>query len=124
MQESRFTEKQMVAIKELVERKLIVSDLDEVSSSYDARKVALYITSIKEVKDKNGNYMAFLKASDTKEKEVNIVVFSSYWKYLKVKLKENKPFLINTYEKKGSFLLGFKRWVSHRQEIERAVFCL
>lgn len=84
-----------------------VENIEKVNSN---RRLACIIISKKEIVDKNGNLMAFLKIRDVDGKEADITVFASAYEFLRKDLKSGNVHLLkikrNNYNGKEGFILN------------------
>jgi len=67
--------------------------------------IGVVIEKVRQIKDKNGNYMCFMSVSDDTYMLDSVVVFSSYYTKLSWIIEEGKPVLITGKKNQGSFLV-------------------
>jgi len=117
---SLFSEEKINMFKEMNKRGLIKYSFDDVSSA--SRKVPVELESVRVIKDKNGNEMAFVSISDIKGNKASIPVFASYWKYIKTYFLNDHLYLFNLYrDDRGSILFGKKEYTISEHQILKMV---
>lgn len=117
---SLFTKDKIDAFKALRDKNLIVMNFNEVTNV--SRKVPVILNSVRILKDKNDNSMAFITIEDITGKSVSVPVFASYWQHVSDSFIQDKLFLINLYkDDRDSFLFGQKAFVTNKAQVERMI---
>jgi len=105
-------------INEKVRQGKCVSCFADVRKYKDISKVVpVYISSIREYKDKNGNNMGFISLEDRAGEEIVVPVFASCYQFLADKLAPDFLALMllyntdDTYHGGQQIMLGVKKWV-------------
>ena len=95
-----------------------VNDFSEVRKfKYVSKVVPVYISSVREYKDKNGNVMGFLSLEDRNGEETVIPIFASCYQFVSEKIAPDTLALIllynsdDTYHGGEQLMFGTKKWV-------------
>ena len=96
-----------------------VSSFNDVRKFKDVSKVVpVYISSIREYKDKNGNNMGFLSLEDRTGDEITVPVFASCYQFVADKLSPDYLALMLLYNTDDSYhggqqiMFGTKKWIA------------
>lgn len=115
-----FTDKKAEMFNIMGKRGLVATTFDKVALS--SIKVPVELESVRVIKDKNDNEMAFITVTDMKGKKVSCPVFASYWQYVKEYFIPERLYLMNFYiDDKGSFLFGQKSYLRNEYKIMRMI---
>ena len=78
----------------------------------------MFIDSVRVIKDKNGNEMAFANIEDLSGSTVSIPVFASIWQHLSDKIYAKTVCLLSLYRNdKNQIMLGQNGWVTNEGTI-------
>ena len=96
-----------------------VADFSEVRKfKYISKVVPVYISSVREYKDKNGNNMGFLNIEDRNGNEATIPIFASFYSHVSNKITPDIIALMllynsdDTYRGGEQLMFGTKKWVA------------
>lgn len=105
-------------INEKVKSGKCVSDFSEVRKyKYVSKVVPVYISSVREYKDKNGNNMGFLSLEDRNGEETVIPIFASCYQAVADKIAPDTLALVllynsdDTYHGGEQLMFGTKKWI-------------
>ena len=105
-------------INEKIQAGKCVSDFSEVRKyKYISKVVPVYISSVREYKDKNGNTMGFLSLEDRNGEETVIPVFASCYQFVADKVVPDTLALMLVYNSDDNYhggeqlMFGVKKWV-------------
>lgn len=115
-----FTDEKAKMFDVMAGRKLIRKTFDEIEGA--STKVPVELESVRVIRDKNGNEMAFITVVDMKGKKVSCPVFASYWQYVREYFISENLYLMNFYrDDKGSLLFGQKTYLNNQYKIMRMI---
>ena len=119
---SPFTPKRIETINLMRKRSLAYYDFADVTSV--SKKIAVSVSSVRTIIDKNGNEMAFVEIDDINRNRKTIPIFASYWKVIgsKILSARDKIVLINVYlDDKNSIMFGQRGYVNDELKILRMI---
>ena len=115
---SPFSEKEMKTFEEGEKRGLLKTKFDNIELINITWKVPVFIETMRIIKDKNGNEMAFINIEDMAGSTVSVPVFSSMWQYLSDKIYAKSVCLLSVYRNdRNQIMLGMNGWVRNEGTI-------
>ena len=115
-----FTDKKVEMFNVMAKRGLVALAFDKVTAA--SIKVPVELESVRVIKDKNNNEMAFITVTDLRGKKESCPVFASYWEHVKGYFIPEKLYLMNFYrDEKGSILFGQKSYLRNQFKMMRMI---
>lgn len=115
---SPFSEREIETFEEGEKRNLLKTKFDNIDLINITWKVPVFIDSVRVIKDKNGNEMAFANIEDLSGSTVSIPVFASIWQHLSDKIYAKTVCLLSLYRNdKNQIMLGQNGWVTNEGTI-------
>ena len=106
---------------------VMLSSLDDLKKTPEvSRVVPVYISSVRDLRDRNGNDMAFVTIEDLYGNSVVIPVFASFYKFIGDRIIDGTiVFMLLYYHRDGSrgdsIMLGMNKYISDENKINRFV---
>lgn len=111
---SPFSEKEIKTFEEGEKRNLMKTKFDNIDLINITWKVPVFIESVRVIRDKNGNEMAFANIEDTSGATTSIPVFASMWQHLSDKIYAKTVCLLSLYRNdKNQIMLGQNAWITN-----------
>lgn len=104
-------------LRQLRLKNIIYISLAEVGST--PKKVPVFINSVRNHKDKNGNPMAFIEIEDVRGNRMTVPIFYSHFQYMGDLISENSLYLMYLYNENGKLFFGKKERIDNYAENER-----
>lgn len=115
-----FTGNFLEGLYKLQKKGLVELSMEDLTSA--AIKVPVLINSIRTLKDKNKNEMAFISIEDYTGEEKSVPVFASYWEHIGKELVNGKVHFLNLYKNDDNqVMFGTRKYVRNPAIIKRMV---
>lgn len=117
---SLFTDNRRKMFEKMYSTGLIAWNFDEIEGA--SKKVPVELESVRVIKDRRNNEMAFITVTDITGGKVSAPVFASYWQYVKEYFIPERLYLMNMYrDDKDSILFGQKQYITNEFKIRRMI---
>jgi DNA polymerase-3 subunit alpha len=114
---SPFTARIVDAFRKLRAQNKIWISLSEVGST--PKRTPVFINSVRNHKDKNGNPMAFIEVEDVRGNRNTVPIFYSHFQYIRELISENSLYQMYLYSDKSKLFFGKKERLDDYAEDKR-----